>query len=217
VADALSDEAWARICAAAGQHKPPLTPDTETRERLSTILFEEYPAFHYDRERVARAFKNSKRMLKCLAAFEAAYRTEFSLVDEAARAGAMTNTVRVTPDLWAIEGLRKQALGLWLYARIIRGAHARRANVQREWLYNQLCTVWLNHFHAPELKYSRPGKGGNPYGPLIGFILAAAGLVMPELPAPETVADAIDREDIERENAKQLSFYFLERRKRMGA
>ena len=51
MADALSDQAWADICAAAER-----TPDAGTRERLSTILFKEYPVFHYDRERVARAF-----------------------------------------------------------------------------------------------------------------------------------------------------------------
>jgi len=202
VADALSDQAWADICAAAER-----TPDAGTRERLSTILFKEYPVFHYDRERVARAFKNSTRMLKCLAAFETAYQTEFTLVDEAARADAVTNTVRVTPDLWAIEGLRKQALGLWLYARAIRRANARRANVQHEWLYDRLCAVWLYDFHAP-LNYSVPSRGGPPYGPLIAFILAAAGLVMPEPPSPETVRDAIDRERMERENARQLGFYF---------
>ena len=87
--------------------------------------------------------------------------------------------------------------------------------MQREWLYHRLCTVWLDHFHAPGLTYSVPSRGGPPYGPLIAFILAAAGLVMPELPSPKTVRDAINRERIERENAKQLSFYFLERRKRM--
>src|SRR5262249_48930275 len=204
--DALSDQAWANICAAAGR-----SPDAGTRERLSTILFEEYPVFHYDRKRVARAFKNSKRMLKRLAAFEAAYRTEFTLVDEAARADAVTNTVRVTPDLWAIEGLRKQALGLWLYACAIREAHARRANVQRAWLYNQLCTVWLRDFDAP-LTYSVPSRSGPPYGPLIAFILAAAGLVMSEPPSPETVRDAIDRERMERENARQLSLFLADRR-----
>jgi hypothetical protein len=202
VADALSDEAWAGICVAAER-----TPDAGTRERLSKILFEEYPAFAYDRKRVARAFKNSTRMLKCLAAFEAAYQTEFTLVDEAARANAVTDTVRVTPDLWAIEGLRKQALGLWLYARAIRRANARRANAQHEWLYDKLCMVWLYDFHAP-LHYSVPSRGGPPYGPLIAFILAAAGLVMSEPPSPETVRDAIDRERMERENARQLGFYF---------
>jgi len=205
VADALSDEAWARICAAAER-----TADAGTRERLSTILFEEYPVFHYDRERVARAFKNSTRMLKCLAAFETAYQTEFTLVDEAACADAVTNTVRVTPDLWAIEGLRKQALGLWLYARAIRRANARRANAQHEWLYDKLCIVWLYDFHAP-LNYRVPPLGGPPYGPLISFILAAAALVMPMVPSPETVRDAIDRERKEHENARQLGLFLADR------
>ena len=211
MAAALSDEAWAKICAAA-EH----TPDAGTRGRLSTILFEEYPAFHYDREGVERALKRSTRMLKNLDKFAADYCAAFAPTDQAARADAVTNTVRITPDLWAIEGLQKQVLGLWWYARVIRRANARRASVQREWLYHRLCTIWLDHFHTPKLTYNRPARGGDPYGPLIDFILAAMRQIVPKLPDPETVADAIDRERIERENAKQLSFYFWERRKRMG-
>lgn len=203
--DALSDQAWADICAAAGR-----TPDVEARAVLSAILFEEYPAFHYDRKRVGRAFNNSTRMLKLLAAFEAVYCAEFAAADDAAHADAVTNTVRITPDLWAIEGLRKQALGLWLYSRAIRRANKGRKSVPREWLSHRLCGMWLDHFHAPELNYSRPSRGGDPYGPLIAFMLAAMRQIMPEakLPAPETVADAINRENIERENARQLGFKF---------
>src|SRR5262249_7609564 len=78
-AAALSDEAWARICAAAGKHKPPLIPDAGTRERLSTILFEEYPAFHYDRERVAAALRRSERMLKNLKRLADDYRAQFAV------------------------------------------------------------------------------------------------------------------------------------------
>jgi hypothetical protein len=202
VAAGLSDQAWADICAAAGR-----APDAEARGVLSAILFEEYPAFHYDRERVAAAYRRSERMLKHLDAFAAEYCAEFAAVDEGARADAVTNTVRITPDLWAIEGLRKQALGLWLYARAIRRANARRASVQREWLYHRLCTVWLDHFHAHDLSYSRPPKGGDPYGPLITFMLAAMRQIMSKrtLPAPETVADAIDRERAERQNAQRLA------------
>jgi hypothetical protein len=201
VAGALSDQAWADICAAA-EH----TPDAETRAVLSVILFEEYPAFHYDRKRLAEAYRRSERMLKHLDAFTADYCAEFAPADNAAT--AVTNTVRITPDLWAIEGLRKQALALWLYARAIRRANKGRKSVQREWLYHRLCTVWLDHFHAPRLKYSRPARGGDPYDPLIAFMLAAMRQIVPKLPDPETVADAIDRERIERENAKQLGFKF---------
>ena len=208
MAGALSDQAWADICAAAGR-----TPDPEARAVLSAILFEEYPAFHYDRERVGRAFNNSTRMLKLLAAFEAVYCAEFAAADDATHADAVTNTVTVTPDLWAIEGLRKQALGLWLYSCAIRRANKGRKSMQREWLYHRLCTVWLDHFHANKLTYDVPSRGGPPHGPLIAFILAAVGLVMPELRSAETVRDGIDRERTERENAKQLGFYFLEHKK----
>jgi hypothetical protein len=44
---ALSDQAWAEICAAA---KRP--PDAEARTVLAAILFDEYPAFAYPREHV---------------------------------------------------------------------------------------------------------------------------------------------------------------------
>ena len=114
---------------------------------------------------------------------------------------------RTERDFCSIAALRLRAEDNWLTARAIRRANARRANAQHEWLYDKLCIVWLYDFHAP-LTYSVPSRGGPPYGPLIAFILAAAGLVMPEPPSPETVRDAIDRERMERENARQLGFYF---------
>src|SRR5262249_6186476 len=160
--------------------------------------------------------RRSERMLKNLDKFAADYCAAFAPTDEAARADAVTNTVRITPDLWAIEGLRKQALGLWLYSRAIRRANKGRKSMQREWLYHRLCRVWLDHFHADKLTYNVPSRGGPPYGPLIAFVLAAARVVMSELPSPETVRDGIDREKVERENAKQLFFYFWERGERMG-
>ena len=203
VAGALSDEAWADIYAAAGRAHV-----AGARAALSKILFEEYPAFHYDRERVAEAYRRSERMLKQLKKLAADYRAQFADDD-----------VRTERDLWGLEGVRQRAEAVWLAARAIRRANARHQSVQREWLYHRLCTVWLDHFHAPGLTYSVPSRGGPPHGPLIAFMLAAIRQIVSQdpLPSPDTVAGAIKRERIERENAKQLSFYFLERRKRMGA
>jgi len=191
----LSDQAWADICAAAGH-----APDAEARAVLSNILFNEYPAFHYDRKRVDAALRRAERMLKALKKLAADYCAQFTDAD-----------VRTERDLWALEMLRRRAEAVWLVARAIRRAHRGRQNVQREFLYHRLCSVWLDHFHATELKYSRPSKGGDPFGPLIDFMLAAMRQIVSELPDSETVADAIDRERIGRENARQLSFY-LERR-----
>ena len=81
------------------------------------------------------------------------------------------------------------------------GAPTRGKRVeQREWLYHRLCTIWLDHFHAPGLSLTRGG-------PLIRFMLAALRQIMPqeELPDPETVRDGIKRERKERTKAAQLS------------
>src|SRR5262249_33700529 len=123
------------------------------------------------------------------------------------RAQFTDDDARTERDLWGLEGVRQRAEAAWLTARAIR----RRANVQHEWLYNRLCTVWLYDFHAP-LTYRRPSRGGDPYGPLIAFMLAVAALVMPELPSPETLRAAIDGERIERENARQLGLFLKDRR-----
>jgi hypothetical protein len=230
----LSDEAWAAICAAAGR-----TPDAGTRERLSAILFEEYPAFHYDRKRVATDLKRSERMLKHLDALAELYRqtflpqlpadqlfikikiknkrtgkwTEKRVAQAILTGGALVlaSDVRAVRDFWGIAGLRQRAEAVWLAARAMRRANARRANVQHEWLYDRLCTVWLYDFHA-RLTYSVPPRGGPPRGPLIAFILAAAGLVMSEPPSPETVRKAIHDVRKEREIARQLGLFLKERR-----
>src|SRR5262245_39746769 len=232
MAGALSDQDWTDICTAADR-----TPDAEARKRLSTILFKEYPAFAYDRKRVAVAYKRAEQMLKHLNALAELYRETYAPqlpLDQfeailAGRASAFVAAdvksgqtddeteaarnvaVKTEYDLSCLAGLRRRPEALWLAARAIRRANARRANVQREWLYNQLCTVWFWDFHAL-LTYSVPSRGGPPYGPLIAFILATAGLVMPEPPSPETVRDAIDRERMERENARQLGLFLADRR-----
>ena len=209
------------------------SPDDGTRERLSKVLFEDYSVFAYDRARVAAALRRSEQMLIHLGAFAEFYRqawlpelpqdevdaifaglaSPYIVDDKAIEQDCSSKRQRqaLERDCWAIAMLRQRAEAAWLTARAIRRAHARRVNVQHEWLYNQLCTVWLWDFHAP-LTYRRPSLGGDPYGPLIAFMLAAAGLVMSEPPSPETVRDAIDRERDERESARQLSLFLAARR-----
>ena len=186
----LSDEAWADICDAAGR-----SPDVEARATLSAILFDEYPAFAYNREHVAEALKRSQRMLKHLGAFVADYRAQFPTDDD----------VKTKRDLGCIEGLRRRAEALWLVAQTIRRAHTGHKNVQREWLYYRLCSVWIDYFDG-ELVYSRPSRRGPPYGPLINFMLAAIRQVVSEddLPSSETVRNAIDDERRGRERMQQL-------------
>lgn len=235
MADALSDEAWARICAAAGQHKPPLIPDAGTRERLSKVLFKDYPVFTYDRERVAAALHRSERMLTHLGAFAEFYRqawlpnlpqdevdaiftglaSAFVVDDKAIEqdcdpTGKLRQRQAIERDCWAIAMLRQRAEAAWLTASAIRRAYRGHRNVQQEWLYNQLCTAWLWDFRAPELTYAVPSKGGAPYGPLIEFLRAAIREVVAEeeLPSPYALRDAIRRERDERESARQLSLRF---------
>jgi hypothetical protein len=215
VADALSDEAWARICVAAER-----TPDAGTRERLSEVLFKEYPVFAYDRERVVAALRRSERMLVHLGAFAEFYRQAWlSHLSEdevdvifAGRASAFIDDKdkSIERDCWSIAKLRQRAEAAWLTARAVRRAHRGHRNVQQEWLYNQLCTAWLWDFRAPELTYSVPSWGGPPYGPLIKFLLAAIREVVKEeqLPSPYALRDAILRERDERENARQLGLRF---------
>ena len=232
MADALSDEAWARICAAAGQHKPPLNPDAGTRERLSKVLFKDYPVLTYDRERVAAALHRSERMLTHLGAFAEFYRQAW-LPDlphdevDAIFAGLASPFVpedvasdsanqprrtdyRTERDLRSIAALRQRAEAAWLTASTIRRAYRGHRNVQQEWLYNQLCTAWLWDFRAPKLTCSVPSWGGAPYGPLIEFLLAAIREVVgeEELPSPYALRDVIRREQDERENARQLGLRF---------
>jgi hypothetical protein len=205
MADALSDQTWAEFCKAAGR-----TPDAEARAMLSAVLFEEYPAFAYHRERVARARKRSERMLKHLDAFAELYRQawlphlpvdEFQAILNG-RASPFVDDVKTARDLWYIAGLRRRPLSMWLAARAIQRANQGKRNTQHEWLCHRLCTIWLDYFHANGLSITRGG-------PLIRFMLAAMRQIMPqEMPSPETVRDGIKRERVERDNAAQLSFEF---------
>ena len=207
MAATLTDFAWADICAAGG-----LTPDAEARAALSAFLFEEYPAFAYDREGVARKRKRSERMLKHLAAIAELYRQALLpdlSPDQFQAIVAAADDIRIEAELWSIKMLQKRASSEWLAARAIQRANARRKSPQRELLYHRLCGVWLDHFGANALSYSVPSLGGSPHGPLIAFMLAAIRQVVPEdaLPDAETVRDAIDRERAERERAKQLNLF----------
>jgi hypothetical protein len=214
VAGALSDQAWADICDAAKRQ-----PAAGTRERLSTVLFEEYPAFAYDRTRVEAVFRQSERMLTNLGAFAEFYRqTWLSHLPEdeaeaifAGRASAFLSDKIIERDCWSIAKLRQRAEAAWAYARLVRQAHSRRGNVQREWLITELCTCWIWDFHQGEdLPYSVPPSGGAPYGPLIDFLSAAIREVTPDRESLNvfTLRDAILRQRRERENAKQLGFRF---------
>jgi hypothetical protein len=215
VADALSDQAWADICAAAGR-----PPDVGTRERLSKVLFKDYPVFAYDRERVAAALRQSEQMLIHLGAFAEFYRQTWlphlpqdevdAIFASLASAFIDDKDKSIERDCWSIAMLRQRAEAVWLTARAIRRAHRGHRNVQQEWLYNQLCTVWIWDFHEPKLKYAVPSWGGAPYGPLIEFLLAAIREVVTEeeLPSPYALRDAILRERAERENARQLGLRF---------
>jgi len=214
VAGALSDQAWADICAAVERQ-----PDAGTRERLSIILFEQYPIFAYDRTTLEAALRRAERMLHHLGAFAEFYRQAWlpHLPEDeveaifTGRASAFLKNKGIERDCWSIAKLRQRAEATWYYARLIRQAHSARGNVQREWLITELCTCWIWDFHGKEdLPYSVPPGGGKPYGPLIDFLSAAIREVRPDREPPNvfTLRDAILRQRRERENAKQLGFRF---------
>jgi hypothetical protein len=212
----LSDQAWHAICAAAGRE-----PDGDARAKLESILFQEYPAFAYDRDRVAAAFKHSGRMLEKLEAFARLYRQTWLpqlplehldiILD--GRAEALFGDRTIERDLWCIARLHQRTLATRLAACAIQRAYTGRKSIQREWLYHRLCGVWLDYFHAP-LTYSVSSRGGPPHGSLIAFMLAAIRQIMPEqdLPKPATIRDAIIRERAERKKIQQLT---LQLRRRM--
>jgi hypothetical protein len=214
VANTLSDRAWADICAAAQR-----TPGPEARAVLSTILFEDYPAFARDRTRWREDAKQAERMLKHLDEFAKLYRQAWLPrlpADElpiilAGRASALTDK-RTEADLWCLKVLRRRPDAIWCAAEAVLWANAKRRSSQREWLYTWLYSVWVDDFHAPDFGgYGVPSLGGPPSGPLITFMLAAIGQVVSELPSPETVRDAIERARRTREACRQLSLPLRER------
>jgi hypothetical protein len=191
VARTLSDEAWVAICAAAKPH----TPDADARPALSKVLFEDYPGFAYDRERTIAAIERAERMLEHLDAFTADHNAQFPQADY----------IKTERDRFYIQRLQQRAEAVWIANRTLQDANAGRRNVQRAMLYHWLCGVWLDHFHATKLTYSR--QAGEPSGPLVDFILAAMLQIMPEdaLPSREAVRENIDRDRRERGNAEQLA------------
>jgi hypothetical protein len=229
----LSDEAWAAICAAAGRKHPPDDetaasilirgePASSARAAVSAILFEEYPAFAYDREHIAQARERSRRMLKLLAELAELYRQTYLPdlpVDElkailTGRAQPwIVDDLKTERDLRGIALLRRRPEALWLVACAIRRAHAHKKSVQWEWLIHRLCGVWLDCFHG-ELTFTVPPLGGAPRGPAIEFLRAAISQVEPE-PSPATVRDGMRRERAERENARQMALDLRRRSARM--
>jgi hypothetical protein len=217
---ALSDAAWIAIDAAAKAAK--LSPDAEARTELARVLFEEYPAFAYDRERVAAALRQSERMLKRLNAFAEAYwwtwlpdlpSDQFRAI-LAGRADAfIPGNVKTERDLWCMKMLRRRPEATWHACRAIGRANRRRRNPQREFLISRLCGIWLNNFGAQYLTVTVPALGGEPRGPLIEFLLAALREIMPrrELPDRETLRDLIDREREGRDNVRQLRLQLVQR------
>jgi hypothetical protein len=215
MAGPLSDQAWAEFCAIAAAAG--LRPDAEARAELSAVLFDRYPAFVFDRERVTEARDRAKRMLESLDAFEADYRAQFRLPADAAEQADETvrnAAVKIERDLWWLAGLRRRTTDVWLAAQTQKDANDRKKSVQRAMLYHWLCSIWLDHFSG-ELTYDR--RSGEPSGPLIDFMLAAMRQIMPEdaLPKREAMRDNIDRERNEREDLKQQHLAWL-RRKAMG-
>lgn len=210
MADELSDEAWADICVAAERPHA-----AEARAVLSTILFEEYPRLARDPKRWRARRKQAEQALKHLAAFAELFRQEWLphiSVDQfqailAGPASALTAAgldVNTEGHLWFIKKLRKRTELVWCGAQAFLWANARRRNSQREWLYHELYSVWLDHFHAPDFGgWSVPSKGGPPAGPLIAFMLTAMGQVM-KLPKPEAVRRAIVRVRKRREAAPEF-------------
>ena len=179
----LTTMRWRKICAAA-ERDP--TPEPEARATLERLLFEDYPAYAYDRARVAKDRKRAERMLKHLNAFAADHRARFARADD----------IKTERDLFYIASLRQRALSVKLGAIAQQKANARNKDEQRAWLYHKLCEMWLDYFQGPEhppVRAELPPPGPQ-RTPLVNFILAAMGLVMPkgELPDPDTVRGIID-------------------------
>jgi hypothetical protein len=191
----LTTTRWRKLCDAAGR-KP--DADAEARATLAAIL-DEYPPELYDHKREEVRRQRLKRMVTDLAAFESDYRAVFKPTEDA----VLTTDVkiRIRPDLWCLEGLRRRTELALLAAHARQRQNTRHRNAQHAMLYFRLCQLWLDHF--------QPGSELPPAGrfctPLVDFILAAMRLVVPtsELPQrDETVRDAIERERTERANLK---------------
>jgi len=118
----LSDAEWDAICDAVAK----LLPDADARAEIEHCLFVEFPAFHYDAQRVAAAYQSGRRMLKHCKA----------LADLFAQERAFADDIKHERDLFYIERLRRRAFALVVACQRIRRANSRRANVQHEWLHH---------------------------------------------------------------------------------
>jgi hypothetical protein len=192
--EALTDEAWAEICAAAA----PFTPGPDARSQMSACLIGEYPNLVYDRERVARTLQLWEPILRRIGALAKLYQ----------RIPARPDDIMQERDLFYLDRLHRHALSQVLGCRAMQRANAKRHDSQRAWLISRLCGIWLIDFRAPELGFTVPPQGGEPYGPLIDFLRAAMRQVT-AAPSPHTLRRAIERERDDREGAKQLRFYFM--------
>jgi hypothetical protein len=208
---ALSDDAWARICEAAKRD-----PDADARAELERVLFEEYPGFARNRERVDAALRQSERMLKRLDAFATLYwwtwapdlpPDEFHAILDGRSDAFFPANKKTEADLWCMKILRRRPLATWLACRAFRRDSEGRRNPLRGFLVSRLCSIWLYNFGGRVLTVTIPPLGGEPGGPLIEFLLAAMREVVPphELPRREALRDAIDRERQEHERARQYS------------
>ena len=190
-ANALTNTAWRKLCAAA-ERRP--NAEAEARAALARILFVDFPAFAFDRERTIAVRERAERMRDHLNAFEADYRVQFPSVvwkTDCDYEIKRNIAVKIERDLFYVESLRQRTADVLLVATTLQDANDRRQNVQHAMLYHWLCELWLDHFEGPELP---------PVGllrtPLVNFILAAMRLVVPRgaLPKSDTVRDAITRQ-----------------------
>jgi hypothetical protein len=197
VAAALTNTAWTKICAAA--ERKPAAAD-EARAALSKILFNDYLFFAYDRERVEQDRQQAGQMLEQLDTLAALYRrmflpdlpaNELRAILDGYASPLVADDVKTERDLWSIALMRRRALAKLLGAEAQQEANGRNKSEQRAFLYHWLCEVWLEYFEGPELPDVGPRRT-----PLVNFILAAMGLIMPkgDLPKPDTVRDNIERQ-----------------------
>ena len=192
---------------------------------LSTVLFEEYPVFAYDRARVIAAQERAERILEHLDAFAELYRQawrpqlpadEFEAILAGRAEAFIADNVKTERDLWSIARLRQRTEAVLEYNTTIRQANNRRQSTQRAMLYHRLFTVWLDHFDRAKLTYSRIAK--KPSGPLVDFILRALQEIRPaiRLPSREAVRDNIDRECNARAEVRRQVTLLLRKRRAVG-
>jgi hypothetical protein len=164
----LTNTAWAKICAAA-ERRPAAA--AEARATLSKLLLDEYLAFAYDGERVARERAQAEQMLKQLDAFAKLYRRtflsglpadQFDAILTGYASLAATGKVKDARDLWGIAGIRRRALSKLQSALVQQEANRRQKSEQHAWLYHWLCEIWLDYLdgHAGNAESLPPAQRG---------------------------------------------------------